>query len=187
MRSCADWRCTNSRQVIIKPLTFRPGSSLSARASSKVVFPELGGPSSNVILQTPSPKFKKNQPCGKVHQSTWIKLPLTSFQTGFFWGFLIYVALLHILALVQQMGNVSIDCDGLWCLPCEMHIYCWSSRHRVLSSWACDRSKNELRLDISINIPTFLAWWCRSHCPKWWAPASLLEIDEPRQGCSVHT
>lgn len=31
--------------------TFSPGPSRPARASSKVVFPELGGPKSSVILQ----------------------------------------------------------------------------------------------------------------------------------------
>ena len=80
-----------------------------------------------------------------------------------------------------------LNVDDLWCLPCEMHIYRWSSSHRGLSSWACDRSQNDLRVVISMSIPTFRAWWCRSHCPKWWAPASLLEIDETLQGCSVHT
>ena len=187
MRSCAHWHCTNSREVLIKTLTFRPGSSLSARASSKVVFPELGGPSSNVILQTQSPRFKKKQPHGKVHQSTWIKLPLTSFQTEYFW---VSKWLLHSCIFwlwYNRWVMFLLIVDDLWCLPCEMHIYCWSSRHRVLSSWACARSKNESRLDICIDIPTFLAWWCRSHCPKWWAPASLLEIDELCQGCSVHT
>lgn len=34
--------------------TLRLGSSFPAKASSNVVFPELGGPKSNVILQTPT-------------------------------------------------------------------------------------------------------------------------------------
>lgn len=34
-------------------LTFRSESSFPARANSSVVFPELGGPKSNVILQNP--------------------------------------------------------------------------------------------------------------------------------------
>lgn len=40
--------------------TFSPGPSRPARAKSKVVFPELGGPNSSVILQQePSVKFYK--------------------------------------------------------------------------------------------------------------------------------
>jgi hypothetical protein len=57
---------------VIFPLTLKSLSSFPASASSKVVFPELGGPSSNVNLQFHSNEFQQ-QP--RDHQSAISLLP----------------------------------------------------------------------------------------------------------------
>lgn len=44
-------------------LTFNSGSSFPAKASNSVVFPELGGPKSSVILQNQSDQFKEKINC----------------------------------------------------------------------------------------------------------------------------
>lgn len=46
---------------VLGKLTFKVGSSFPAKASNKVVFPELGGPRSNVILQASQAFYMNNR------------------------------------------------------------------------------------------------------------------------------
>jgi hypothetical protein len=68
------WSCGRNKEIWINmfSLTLKSLSSFPASASSKVVFPELGGPSSNVNLQFHSNEFQQ-QP--RDHQSAISLLP----------------------------------------------------------------------------------------------------------------